>query len=94
MAEAHMAFLIIGYNLSFISERAAPEWRDRVYEALKSLQTWLEVLGAQDDEIGLEVAGWIDKFDKDVDIDYKRLRRKARAAWWDTMEETVREYAG
>jgi len=52
------------------------------------------VLGAQDDDIGLEVAGWIDKFDKNVDIDYERLRRKARAAWWDTMEEIVREYAG
>lgn len=94
MAEAHMAFLIIGYNLSFISERSAPEWRERIYEALKSLHTWLKVLGAQDDDIGLEVAGWIDKFDKNVDIDYERLRRKARAAWWDTMEEIVREYAG
>jgi len=30
MAEAHMAFLIIGYNLSFISERSAPEWRERI----------------------------------------------------------------
>jgi hypothetical protein len=92
MAASHHAFLVIGSDLAFIGERAAPEWRPQLYEALRSLRTWLGELGAEGSELGLEVAGWLDKLDRGAEMDYERLRRKARAGWWDAAEELAREH--